>query len=70
MPVEIEIIPTTALIRKGWRIRMDIQPFDGFDHGARHAYDASIHDGIQNTIYTGPDHQSYVQLPILPDRQG
>ena len=70
VPVEIEIIPTTALIRKGWRIRMDIQPFDGFDHGARHAYDASIHDGIQNTIYTGPDHQSYVQLPILPDRQG
>ncbi len=64
--VEVEIIPSTALIRKGHRIRLDIQPFDGFEHGSRHAYDASYHDGARNTIYTGPDHQSYVQLPIVP----
>ncbi len=66
--VEIEIIPTTALIRKGWRIRLDVQPFDGFDHGARHAYDARVHDGASYTIYTGPEHPCYVQLPVIPKR--
>ena len=66
--VDVEIIPNTALIRKGHRIRLDVQPFDGFDHGTRHAYDAAIHDGARNTLYTGPDHPSWVQLPIVPSR--
>ena len=70
VPVEIEIIPNTALLRKGHRIRLDIQPYDGFRHGSRHAYEASYHDGARNMIYTGPDHQSYVQLPIVPERRG
>ena len=69
VPVEIEIIPTTAVVRKGCRIRVDIQPFDGFGHGARHAYDSSFHEGASNAIYTGPDHQSYIQLPLVPERQ-
>ena len=69
VPVEVEIIPNAALIRKGHRIRLDIQPFDGFDHGTRHAYDPSYHDAARNVIYTGPDHQSYIQLPIVPERQ-
>jgi uncharacterized protein len=68
VPVEIEIIPTAALIRKGHRIRLDIQPFDGFAHGTRHGYDPAYHDGAHNTIYTGPDHPSWVQLPIVPSR--
>ncbi|MCP5328941.1 MAG: CocE/NonD family hydrolase [Steroidobacteraceae bacterium] len=66
--IEIEIIPTTALIRRGHRIRVDIQPFDGFDHGTRHAYDPSYHDGARNTIWTGPEHPGYVQLPVVPPR--
>ncbi len=64
--VEIEIIPNTAVIRKGHRIRVDIQPFDGFHHGTRHAYDPSYHDGARNAVYTGPNHQSYIQIPIVP----
>ena len=68
VPVEIEIIPTAALIRKGHRIRVDIQPFDGFDHGTRHIYDRAYHDGAENVIHTGPGHPSYVQLPIVPKR--
>ncbi len=68
VPVDVEIIPNTALIRKGHRIRVDIQPYDGFGHGTRHAYDAGYHDGQRNTIYTGPDHVSWVQLPIVPNR--
>jgi uncharacterized protein len=70
VPVEIEIIPNTALIRKGHRIRVDVQPHDGFDHGTRHAYDPSYHDGARNLVYTGPDHLSYIQLPFVPDRPG
>ncbi|MES2265052.1 MAG: CocE/NonD family hydrolase [Pseudomonadota bacterium] len=66
VPVEIEIIPNTALIRKGQRIRIDIQPFDGFGHGTRHAYDAAHHDGVQYALYTGPEHPSFIQLPIVP----
>jgi putative CocE/NonD family hydrolase len=66
VPVEIEIIPNTALIRKGYRLRVDIQPFDGVDHGPRHAYDAAYHDGAWNTVYTGPERQGFIQLPIVP----
>jgi putative CocE/NonD family hydrolase len=66
VPVEIEIIPNTALIRKGYRLRVDIQPFDGVDHGPRHGYDAAYHDGARNTIYTGPDRPGFIQLPIVP----
>ena len=66
VPVEIEIIPNTALIRKGQRIRVDIQPYDGFGHGTRHAYDADHHDGVRYAVHTGPDHPSFIQLPIVP----
>ena len=68
VPVEVEIIPNTVLVRAGHRIRMDIQPYDGVDHGTRHAYDPTYHDGAQNTIYTGPEHLSWVQLPVLRPR--
>jgi len=37
-------------------------------HGMRHGYDKAYHDGAQNTIFTGPKHPSYVQLPFLPPR--
>ena len=69
VPVEVEIIPNTGLIRQGHRLRVDIQPYTGVGHGLRHAYDPAYHDGAQNVIYTGPDHPSYVQLPIVPLRE-
>jgi uncharacterized protein len=68
VPVEVEIIPSTGLIRQGQRLRVDIQPYTGVGHGMRHAYDAAYHDGALNTIYTGPQYPSYVQLPIVPPR--
>lgn len=64
--VEIELNPNTGFIRKGHRLRVDIQPYDGVASGLYHGYDPSFHDGATNTIYTGPDHVSYVQLPIIP----
>ncbi len=66
--VEVEIIPNVGLVRKGHRIRLDVQPFTGVGHGMRHGYDASYHTGAENTIYTGPEHPGYLQLPILPAR--
>ena len=35
-------------------------------HGSRHGYDAGYHQGASNTIYTGPEHPSYLQLPVIP----
>lgn len=64
VPVEVEIIPSAALVQAGHRIRIDIQPYGGVDH----AYDLSYHAGARNTIYTGPEHLSWVQLPLLPRR--
>jgi predicted acyl esterase len=69
VPVEVEIIPNTGLIRKGHRLRVDIQPYTGVGHGMRHAYDPAYHNGAQNTIFTGPEHPSYVQVPVVPPRQ-
>lgn len=64
--IEVELEPTTALIKKGHRIRLDVQPVDGCDFGTPHVYDATYHQGASNTIYTGADRPSYVQLPVIP----
>jgi hypothetical protein len=66
VPVEVEIVPNTGLIRKGWRLRLDIQPHTGVGHGMRHAYDPAYHDGARNTIHTGPKHPGFLQLPVIP----
>lgn len=68
VPVEIELIPNTGFIRKGQRIRVDIQPYDGVAHGMHHGYDSGYHAGARNTVHTGPVRVGYVQLPIVPPR--
>jgi hypothetical protein len=30
------------------------------------AYDESYHVGATNAVFTGPDHPSFLQLPIVP----
>jgi uncharacterized protein len=63
--VEVGLNPSSAVIRKGCRLRVDIQPYSPAGIPSR-AYDENYHAGATNTIYTGPDHPSYVQLPIVP----
>lgn len=63
--VEIELIPSTGLLRKGHRIRVDVQPYDGVAHGMHHAYDPTYHDGATNRVHTGSSRLGYVQLPII-----
>jgi len=68
--VEVEIVANTGYIRRGHRLRVDIQPFDGAAHGMRHAYEADTHTRADNRLYTGPDHVSFIQLPIVPRSTG
>ncbi|WP_410623662.1 CocE/NonD family hydrolase [Amycolatopsis sp. cmx-8-4] len=63
--VEVGLNPSSAVIRKNCRLRVDIQPYTPAGLPVR-AYDESYHLGATNTIHTGPDHPSYVQLPIVP----
>ncbi len=64
--VEIELNPNTGFIRRGQRLRVDIQPYDGVAAGMYHGYDESFHDGATNTVLTGPEYPGHVQLPVIP----
>lgn len=66
---QVELWPMTALVKKGYRVRLDVQPADGCAHGNRSAYDVSYHKGASNTLYMGPEHQSYLQLPVVPPKR-
>ena len=67
--IEVGLNPSSALIRKGCRLRIDVQPYSPAGLTNR-SYDESYHVGATNTVYTGPEHPSYVQLPIVPAKQG
>lgn len=60
---EVGTFPTTGLIQKGWRLRLDIDPVSNrwVD------YQEEIYrKGSRNTLYTGGDYLSFLQLPVLP----
>jgi hypothetical protein len=63
--VELELIPSTGLLRAGNRLRVDIQPYDGIAHGMHHRYDDAYHESATNAIHTGPSVVGYAQLPLL-----
>ena len=69
--VQVEIWPGTALIKKGWRIRLDVQPVTGCAFGTTYTdgESSSYQPGSSHTIYTGPQHVSYLQLPVIPKRK-
>jgi len=65
--VEIEVgtFPTSALIRKGWRIQLEIDPVS--NRWVCYEEDA-YRKGAKNSIYTGKQYPSYLQIPVLPKR--
>lgn len=68
--VQVELWPGTALIKKGWRIRLDVQPVVGCAWGGNIVdLDKSYQAGSVNTIYTGPKRLSYLQLAVIPPRR-
>ena len=70
-PVEcqIEIWPTSMVFKKGHKLRVDIQPRDGVGSAPYTHYHADYNAGAENTIYSGGDKQSYLLVPMIPQKQ-
>jgi predicted acyl esterase len=77
VPIEIELSITTAWIPRDHRVRLILEPFEGFKGpGGRtddrpgmvagRTYDPSYHAGATNRLHTGPDHPSHIRLPVVP----
>ena len=67
---QVELWPGTALIKKGWRIRLDLSPVVGCSWGGNIVdVDQSYQAGSSNTVYTGPKHVSYLQLAVIPPKR-
>jgi len=58
---EVEIWPTTARLKKGWKLQLDIEP--GLD-----ILDNSYEKNALNTIYSGAEHVSYLQIPVISNK--
>ncbi len=70
-PVEcqIEVWPTCIVLKKGHKLRVDIQPRDGVGSAPYTHYHADYNAGATNTIYSGGDKASYITLPIIPTKK-
>jgi putative CocE/NonD family hydrolase len=69
-PVEchIEVWPTSIVIKRGNRLRIDIQPRDGVGSAPYTHYHGDYNAGAENTIYSGGDKPSYLMLPVIPPK--
>jgi putative CocE/NonD family hydrolase len=65
--IDVEIWPTSMVFGRGHRIRLDIQPRDGAGSQSYMHYHADYNTGT-NTIYAGGKYESYLLLPVIPDR--
>lgn len=63
--LQIEIFPTSAIIRKGNRLRIAISPSNQAQGMLNYPRQALAEDGI-TTIHNSPQHPSSVVLPIVP----
>jgi uncharacterized protein len=71
-PVEcqVEIWPTSIVLKKGHRLRLDIQPRDGIHAAPYTHYHADYNLGAVNSVYAGGDRLSYLLVPVIPARSG
>ena len=62
---EVGSFPTSGLIKKGWRIQLEIDPVSNrwID------FDESYRKGSVNRIHCGSSHPSYLQIPVLPKKK-
>jgi len=65
--VDVEIWPTSMVFRQGHRICLDIQPRDGIGSQSYMHYHADYNTGT-NTIYAGGERESYLMLPVIPEK--
>ncbi|WP_441228127.1 CocE/NonD family hydrolase [Tardiphaga sp. 20_F10_N6_6] len=81
--LDVEIWPTCIVLPQGYRIALDIRGSDfaraNGDAGSPHRGSGPwLHDDVfdrpamifqgTTTLYTGPEHQSHLLLPIVPNR--
>ncbi len=73
--IEVELMPATARISAGNRLRLDVQPVEGEGgfldaqgRPARRAYDSSYHQGAENVIHTGSKFPSSIRVPVVTRR--
>jgi uncharacterized protein len=67
-PVEcqVEIWSTCIVLKKGHKLRLDVQPRDGVGSAPYTHYHGDYNVGAENTIYAGGDMASYLLVPIIP----
>jgi predicted acyl esterase len=73
--IEVELMPATARIPAGHRLRVDVQPVEGEggfldaqSRPARRAYDPSYHNRAENRIHTGNKYTSSIRIPLVTRR--
>jgi hypothetical protein len=64
--VVVEIWPTSMVFGKGHRLRLDIQPRDGFGAAPYTHYNGDYNSGA-NTLHMGGRRDSHLLLPVIPD---
>ena len=67
--VQVEVWPTSIVLGKGHRLRVDIQPRDGIGAAPYTHYHADYNASAENTLYAGGDMASYLLLPIIPPKE-
>lgn len=63
---QIEMLPTTARLKKGWRLEFVVMPKN--EHGELIDPQDNYSAGATNTVYTGEEYPSYVQIPVIPKK--
>jgi predicted acyl esterase len=64
VPVEIALLPSSTLFRKGESMSLTIQGYCPVQNPLRW-YDWLINKG-DHIIHTGGKHDSYLQIPVIP----
>ena len=68
VPVEIEILPSSTLFRKGETLQLVIQGADLFEHPSlAHEYSTETNLGT-HSIHTGDRHDAHLLIPVIPPR--
>jgi predicted acyl esterase len=67
VPVEIALLPSSTLFRKGESLRLFIQGYCPVDQPLLF-YDWQINKG-RHVIYTGGKYDSYLQIPVIPPKK-
>jgi predicted acyl esterase len=66
---QVEVWPTSIVLAKGHRLRIDVQPRDGIHAAPYTHYHADYNAGAENTIHMGGGTASYLLLPLVPPRK-